>query len=247
VYPLSWSGQLAGQSRLRRRATLGRCERHPRCAAQRSRIWRQAILPPESRISRQASRRRPRPETLSAAPCRGLASLAGLSGGRDQPQLRRLRHGLDVGGRGPPRWPASLAAVSTRQPRSAAFATGSTPAAEDRLFGRDAGRGGRDQPQWPASLAAVSTPAAEDRRGAPPPSPRSRRQRPWTTAVARLPRRGLDASSRDPQRCPAAFATVSAPAAEDSRSAALVALSKEVLKSGTGGVVPLLEVRDCCN
>ena len=164
------------------------------------------------------------------------------------------RSGLDASDRAPHRWPA-------------AFATVSTPATEDRIFGQPPSqRSRRRRPRSAAaSLAAVSTQAPEicrggqppsppsrrrqprtaslaslprhrldaggqdlsrppsprsrrrrprDRGCGPPPSPRSRRRRPRYAAVARLPRRGLDADGRDPPRWPASLAMVSTPAAE---------------------------------
>ena len=142
------------------------------------------------------------------------------------------RRGLDAGARDPPWWPA-------------AFATVSTPAAEDRIFGQPPSPPSRRRwprsvaaslaavstpaaersRMWPASLATVSTPAAEIRRGGPPPSPRSRRRRPRSAAVARLPRHGFDAGGRDTPRWPASLAApaVSTPAAEIRRRTAALA------------------------
>ena len=116
-----------------------------------------------------------------------------------------------------------------RRPRSAAvpppFAMVSTSATEDRLSvrpplpwsrrqwprsavvarrlrcGLDVGC--RDAPRCPAAFAVVSTPAAEDRLFGLPPSPRSLRRRPRCAAVARLPRRGLDAGGRRRPICAA--------------------------------------------
>ena len=99
------------------------------------------------------------------------------------------RSGLDASDRAQQRWPA-------------AFATVSTPATENSIFGQPPSPQSRRR--WPrsvaASLAAVSTPAAEIRRSGPPPSPRSRRRRPRSAAVAR--------------DGPASLAMVSTPAAE---------------------------------
>jgi hypothetical protein len=119
--------------------------------------------------------------------------------------------------------PRSLRLLPRSAPQwPAAFASGSTPAAKIRRSGppplpwsrrrrpktaslaglpcRGLDIGGRDPPRWPAPYAAVSIPAAEIRRGGPPPSPRSRRRRPRSAAAV--------------LRWPAAFATVSTPAAE---------------------------------
>jgi len=168
------------------------------------------------------------------------------------------RHCLDAGSRDPPLWPTAFATVST--PATKIRRSGPPPSPRSRrrrpksasLAGLPCcglNAGGQVQPRWPASLAAVSTPAAEISRRGPPPSPRSRRLQLKTAAVARLPCCGLDAGSRDSPRWPAAFATVGldacsrGPAHRRLRSLYL----SEVLKSGTGGVGPLLKVQDCCN
>jgi hypothetical protein len=111
-------------------------------------------------------------------------------GPRSAAVARRLRRGLDACGRDPPQWPA-------------AFATVSTQAAEDRLFGPSP----RSRRRRPRCAAVACLP----RRGL----DAGGRRRP-ICAAARLPRRGLDAGGQDPPRCPAAFAVVSTPATEDS-------------------------------
>ena len=128
------------------------------------------------------------------------------------------RSGLDASDRAPHRWPA-------------AFATVSTPATEDRIFGQPPSqRSRRRRPRSAAaSLAAVSTQAPEIRRGGQPPSPPSRRRQPRTASLASLPRHRLDAGGQDLSRppsprsrrrrprsrmWPASLATVSTPAAE---------------------------------
>ena len=131
------------------------------------------------------------------------------------------RSGLDASDRAQQRWPA-------------AFATVSTPATEDRIFGQPPSqRSRRRRPRSAAaSLAAVSTPAAEICRGGQlpaPGSPPSRRRQPRTASLASLPSHRLDAGGQDlslppSQRSqrrrprsrmrPASLATVSTPAAE---------------------------------
>ena len=155
----------------------------------------------------------------------------------DSPRSRRWRPknaflaglpccGLDAGGQDQPLCPAAFATVSTvaaedrsdgqppsplsrrRQPRSAVVAY----RLRHGLYAGD-----QDPPQWPAAFATVSTQAAEVRLFGRPPLLRSQRRRPSSAAVARLPRRGLDAGGRDQPQRPASLAAVSTPAAEDRR------------------------------
>ena len=142
---------------------------------------------------------------------------------------RRLRHGLDAGGRDPLRCPAT-ATVSTQaaeirrvapppSPRSRRRRSRSATVPRRLRHGLDAG--GQDPPRCPTAFSTVSTPAAEICRGAPPPSPRSRRRWPRSAAAAppsprqrsaAVPRRllhGLDAGGQLSPQCPASLAALS--------------------------------------
>jgi len=101
----------------------------------------------------------------------------------------RRRSSLDASDQEPPRLPASLAAVSTSPPSAR----------------RDACH--REPPRRLATFAAVSTPAAENRSGGLPPSPRSRCRRRGTAVAAYLSRLGRH--DQDLPLWPAAVAAVS--------------------------------------
>jgi hypothetical protein len=129
---------------------------------------------------------------------------------------------LDAGGRDPPRCPPPSPWSRRRRPKTACLSG---------LPCRGLDASGQDPLWWPAAFAEVSTSAAEMRRGAPPPSPWSRRQRPKTASLACLPRRGLDAGGRDPPRCPAFLAAVLTPAAVAGRYAPRFPVSLAVVST----------------